>query len=897
MDDRWWIRTAWTLLVGCLWTLGVSGQAVRVTGTLRTVEGEPIPNASVRISDAQGRVVAFKASDAKGSFLIILPPAPSTDSLRLLVDHLGYARVEVPISQGRTRYDISLEEKPIDLSEVKVKSRPRMDMRGDTLSYDVGSFAKTEDRSIGDVLRRMPGMEVSENGQISYNGQSISNFYIDGDDLLDDKYSIGTKTIPHAMVQKLEVLQNHQPLKVLKNKTLSDRVAINLVIKDDARLKHSGQAKVGIGLPHQYDSELNSILFNKKYKTLNVLKGNNVGEDLAADFTAFHISDMLADAGNTRPQALLSSGTAGTPPLPRHRYYTNNSGSLNLNNLVNLRSGIQLKANIHGMLDGNNMVYNSWSELFLGDDTVRYSEWQDIDRHPFLADASLTVTANEPGHYFNNILKLDFSGDLGISSLQSNDVNMHQRLQTRVRDFSNTLEYIPELKNGNVVNFYWYVNYFNRPQQLTIEPGINEAVLNNGVPFDRLHQQGETPTWFSRASAAYGLTKGVIRQRYRLGMISEWQGLRSALLLTQAGGRETPYTGSAGNDLSWRRHRLFLDGTYEYKRGFWEATMVLPLAVQGIAYKDSAFALSKTENRWLFNPSVRVKRMTTHEDYLSLDYHYANQLGNINGVFRGAILVNYRNIQANSADLQEHDNHTMALRYNFQRAVNMLFMHAGVSYSRSTANTIASNVVSDNIASMVLLPFENRVNSVSLNGALSKFIFAFGATASLKASWSISRLNQLVNGNTLPFSNRSLKVSPAFEVRLFGKISFNYDGTGTWTTSRLVRKDASLHVPNQRIRLLDQTVNLSYSLLHNTFLRISGQHQYANQEQSSTGYFFADASLRHRFALWRMEMELKLTNLANVIAYETYSLTANQLSYSRYALRGRMALISCTFNL
>ena len=888
----------WWLLAVCLWALGVSAQSTPISGTLKTTDGNPVPYASVTVRNTQGRVVAFKASDASGNFRIVLPAGPHPDSLRLQVNHLGYAKVDLPLTAGRSRYDLTLVEQAIDLSEVAVKSRPRIDARGDTLSYDVGSFAKAEDRSIGDVLRRMPGMEVSESGQIKYNGQNISNLYIDGDDLLNDKYSIGTKTIPHAMVKKLEVLQNHQPLKVLKNKTFTDRVAVNLVIKDDAKLKLTGQATLGAGLPHQYDGELNTILFNKTYKMLNVLKGNNVGDDPAADFTAFGQADRLSGAGNSRPQALLSSGTAGSPPLPQQRYYINNSGSLNANNLVNLKNGLQLKSNISGLLDRNTMAYSSRSELYLGSDTIRYTERQDIGRAPFLTEVSLTAMANADTYYFSNVLTLAYSGETGTSSLVSNDRPMHQQLRSRIRDFSNTLEYAPARKSGDVVNLYWSLNHYNQPQALTITPGINAGVLNGGEPFAGIRQFAETPTWFNRLSAAYRLTGGIIKQRYRVGTINEWQQLRSALRLSRGDGTERPYEGSDDNGLHWQRHQVFADGTYEYKRQRLEAMLMLPLAIQRTAYRDAGFALNKSEQRLLINPSLRVKLMTTVADYLSFTYHYGNHLGNINGVFRGVILANYRSIQANDAQLQERDSHALGLRYNYQRAIRMLFINAGITYTRSTANTIASSVVTDDIARTVLLPFANDVSSFSASGGISKFIFALGATASLKASWSTSRFNQLLNGEALPFHNRSLTLHPGVEARLFNRVSIIYNGSGTWTTSRLVQRNASAQVADRHMRQFDQSVGLTYSPFKSTFLRVDGRHQYTGQQQqAAVAYFFADANIRHKLAKWHTDVELHLTNLANVTSYETYSLSANQFGYSHYTLRGRMAVLKVTFNL
>lgn len=882
----------------CSLSLGAVAQKPAIHGSLVTPDGHPVPHASVTIKNEQGRIVAFKASDANGLFALAIPETAPLPILRIEINHLGYKRVSIPLTEGRMQYDITMEEQPIDLSEVEVKSRPRIDSRGDTLEYDVGSFAKPEDRSIGDVISRMPGMEVGEDGSIKYNGQNISNFYIDGDDLLADKYSIGTKTIPHGMVKSLEVMQNHQPLKVLQNKALSDKVAINLVIKDEAKLKMTGQAKIGAGLPGQYDGELNSILFNKKYKMLNVLKGNNVGTDLAMDFTAFNLLSALSGMGNGRPAALLSSGTAGNPALPKRRYYFNDSGSLNANNLVNLPNGLQLKANVNGLLDRSDLVYNRRSEVYLGGDTIRYDEYQQIDRNPFLTEVSLSAQANEDMYYFNNVLKLYYAGETGRSALQSNTTDFGQRLRHRIRDFSNTMEYVPQLRNKNVLSVNWYLNHFNRPERLSITPGINEEVLNDGQAFAAISQWAETPTWFNRLSVSYRIPSATIRQAYRVGTVNEFQHLVSNLSLVQLDGRHTGYAGSAGNDLYWNRQQLFADATYEHKKGRWENVLNLPLTGQRIAYRDASFGLDEQNTRLLFNPSLRSKFMTTTEDYLSVDYGFTNSMGNIGGVYRGVILANYRSLRANDAVLQERYGHNAGLRYHFQRSIKMLFMNAGITYNKTVANTIASSILTDDIARTVLLPIENDVSSFGANAGISKYIFALGATASLKGSWNTTRFDQIQNEQRLPFNNITVVLNPAVEARLFNRISLNYNGTGTWTKSRLITTQASAGIPDRRIRQYDQSLGMTYSPTRGVFVRFSGRHQFTSQEQiRDISYLFVDANIRYRITSWRTDLELDLSNLTNIRSYETYSLSANNFSYSQYNLRGWMAVMKATFNL
>lgn len=873
-------------------------QSQKLSGVLKNTKGDPVPFASVMIKNADNKVITFKGSDAKGGFLMSVPTEQKLDELRLEINHLGFKKINQFLEGGKSHYEIVMEEQSINLADVQVKSRPRLTSIGDTLTYDVGSFAKNEDRSIGDVLKRMPGMEVSENGQVKFNGQNISSLYIDGDDLLDDKYAIGTKTIPYAMVQGVEVLQNHQPLKVLRNKTISDKVALNLVIKDEAKLKLTGQAKVGLGLPHQYDGELNSILFNKKYKMLNVLKGNNVGDDLSGDFSGFNFSSLMSGMGNSRPPTLLSSGTAGSPSLPKKRYYFNQSGSLNANNLTNLKNGLQLKSNVKMLLDRNESAYRSISEYYIGEDTIRYNEQQSMDSHPFISDVSLQAKNNKDTYYFNNEFAFTYSHNNHYSALLSNDLNMKQKLANRMRDFSNTLDYVPELRNKNIMSVKWYLNYYNQPQQLAIRPGINADVFNEGKGFEKLNQFVETPTWFSRASVGYRLVKKAIRQSYQIGMLNEFQKLNSQLSLTQLDGSTTNYSGSLGNDLSWNRNEFFIDASYEYKKGILETTLSAPLTLQRIAYSDGGFHLDENKSKLLANPSWRMKLLTGTEDYISMNYGYRNQTGNIANIYKGAILANYRSLRANDAILNEQNSHSIGLNYNFRRSISMLFMNAGMLYNRSSSNTIASNVINDNISQTVLLSMVNNVSNIRANAGISKYVFALGATADLKASWSKMRYNQLFNGELLPFNNLSYQVNPSVEARLWNRVSMTYNGVISWTTSKILKEESITLFPDRQVQSLDQTIGLGYSPIRSSFFSLTGKHQYSKQPQSSdVNYFFIDAHARYKITRWKTDVELNLSNLANVKSYETYSISANRFLQNQYDLRGRMAVLKLIFNL
>ena len=148
----------------------------------------------------------------------------------------------------------------------------------------------------------------------------INRFYIDGDNLLDGKYNIATQGIPNDMVSKVQVLENHQPINALKNAVKSESAAMNIVLKDKARLKIMGNGDLALGSPSVYNTTVNTMLFKKQVKFMNYIKLNNTGVDLAYE-TINHFGSE-----NQAPSSLVSATTGGNPDISRKRYLFNNAG-------------------------------------------------------------------------------------------------------------------------------------------------------------------------------------------------------------------------------------------------------------------------------------------------------------------------------------------------------------------------------------------------------------------------------------------------------------------------------------------------------------------------------------------------------------------------------------------
>ncbi|MCD8032279.1 MAG: TonB-dependent receptor [Bacteroides sp.] len=190
------------------------------------------------------RIIKYTQTSADGKFRLTFPQFPEEHILHVSI--LGYAPQSVALLRQQTVYNIRLQEQVTALKEVVIKA-PSIHEKGDTIQYMVSRFADVQDRSLADVLKKMPGIEVEKSGAIKYNGVSINKFYIEGHDMLGGQYGLATNNIQQKDVGSVEVLQNHQPIKALEDLSFSQNPAINIRLKEDARSRWTGTAKLGLG--------------------------------------------------------------------------------------------------------------------------------------------------------------------------------------------------------------------------------------------------------------------------------------------------------------------------------------------------------------------------------------------------------------------------------------------------------------------------------------------------------------------------------------------------------------------------------------------------------------------------------------------------------------------------
>lgn len=134
----------------------------------------------------------------------------------------------------------------IALKEVQIRPG-RIHGRKDTVRYNLAEFASSKDVHIKDVLKKLPGVDIDDNGQVKYKGKAIDHYFVEGMDVTGGRYSQINNNLSAKAVKSAEIMENYQSVKALKGKLSSDEIALNLKLDPQARDQWIVNGTLGAG--------------------------------------------------------------------------------------------------------------------------------------------------------------------------------------------------------------------------------------------------------------------------------------------------------------------------------------------------------------------------------------------------------------------------------------------------------------------------------------------------------------------------------------------------------------------------------------------------------------------------------------------------------------------------
>jgi hypothetical protein len=872
----------------------VDAQQTIITGTVLTEEGKPILSANVVLQRKNSYIIhGFAITDSNGHFKIS-HSISDNDTLLLKASLIGYKSQEKQffINSQNDTIQFNLSTTIISLPEVKTVTKPIW-QRKDTINYDVSSFKQNQDRVIADIIARLPGMEVSANGQIKYQGKAINKFYVEGLDLLEDRYNIANNNIPADVVDKVQVLENHQPIRLLDSLSFSDRAALNIRLKNSSKGTLIGQAKLGLGTePLLSENELTTMLFKSKKQFINIYKFNNTGVDNSKMLVSQNLTDYFnAIECGLNQSGLLSLVEPGTPFLQRSRYLFNNAHILTFNQLVPLDSTYQLRINSSYINDYQKLNSSVSNRFFLPFDTINFSEQNSVQKSTNLFQADLTLMANSPKYYLKNHFR--FHGLFAQSKgLLSNDTNItNQQVNSRFHHFSNDFKIIKARKK-NIFEWASFLGYSSQPQQLLIYPGLYEELLNNNNPYNAVLQKADVTCFYTDNSFSVRRRKGRINATTKIG--SNWQNkvLKSNLYIETAGLFKN-VADTFLNKLDWNRFRIYSDYIMRYEIGSLHLSATLPISFTSITYFNRDGIVTR-KSGLVVNPSLSSMLQISPKWVLENTFSYSNKnYGEAEQVAAGYILKTYRNFSNNYSSLPEQSSFNISCNVNFRDPLKTTFLSSGINYVSSNRNIVYEQNFNGSLETLVARVLNNSNRSLAFFSRINKYVITWRTSLSVNASYSFDKAPQLQQNILSNFTNKNLSVGIAISSKINSKLTTDYNATGH-------KYLTNVGIENSRppIYSIIQKFSINYFPSEKLVIRVLGDHYYLDVAKiKKQNYFFADFSIWLKSKNKKIDWELIVQNIFNTKQFVSAVNSNNTEIISTYQLRNRQILFKAGFRL
>ncbi|HAJ99192.1 MAG TPA: hypothetical protein DCM62_04130 [Bacteroidales bacterium] len=803
-----------------------------------------------------------------------------TDSIDVATSSVQYRDERKRLANRSQIVHFELVPEIRQLREFTVRA-PSIVQLGDTISYLVSAFVRGQDRTIADVLNRMPGIEVEPSGRILYKGRPIQHFYVEGLDLMGGRYAMVSQNLPHRSVATVEILENHQPKRILEKRVPSFETSLNLRLKRD--ITTTGSARLASAPnPLLWYANITPMTFIERFQMLTSYQANNTGRDLAGQINRLTLEDFgrqsQRPSGN---QGFLSIQPIVPGNIPGRRFRLNNVHLLNTNALFRLNNDMQFRANVHYLNDNQQQKGVRMSSIFTPTDTISFSEMQENQLFMGHLQGEFTLKRNVKQQFLENNLQFNAVNRNQRGLLTADHTHFNQALQRPMRNLSNDLRIIHPIQNL-LVEFFSYIFWDTSPHKLTIGPGRFEQALGLRPPIAILEQNVVQDRFFADHSAGLSFSWLGLSIGPRIGFTHKSQNLVTNLQAMQ--GNDWNQIGSAFQNSTESRHsQAYLNTEVIHQRGQLTLTARLPFALHDIKISDPYLQESQQMNRFVFNPSLRANyRASAAIDFGGSVSHSTN-FGEIDNVYYGFILLNNRRLQRSATSLSVTTSNSFSANIRYRNPFASIFGMANYLFSVSNHSLIFSQLIQPD-GSTLLQTIEKPNQSVmhTLNTNIAFPIRIIRTNVNLTTTIGINQREVLVNNQLFESLNRFLIFNPKLNKSIGEGISLEYSINIAATGISMEKQPArvvSVFSHQASLGILPATGHTI--LLSGEEFRIRGANT-----------LFVDVEYRFTLPNRQIDFSLNMANLLNNRNLSAVGISDFSIIETTYPLRGRTLTFS-----
>lgn len=841
----------------------------------------PVPNANVMVRMLHEKpIIAFAIADTAGWYSIILPG--KGDSLEVTVSSIGYATSKKIIINKSQEVDFVVTEATTELNEVVVKSYIPVFKKGDTISYQVDSFKSQADAVIADVIRKMPGFSVDGDGRVSYMGRPIQKYYIEGLDLLEGRYNLANNNLPADAVSRVQVLVNHQPIKLLDSLVYSDRASLNIKLKRN--VASTGVASAGAGLtPALWNANVTPMLFTKKQQLIASYQTNNTGLDISRQLKTLTLDDLLNQSASSRND-WLQIQPLQTPPFLEQLWLNNISHLGTVNYLLQLPRNWTIKAS-GSFLHHDLQQRGTTQTLFLSPtDTISISEIKYNQLFTNSARGTAIVEKNTKKGYIKN--EIEYNQQWSWQTGQVTGTNIAaQQLDNPQQMLKNKFSLLVPI-GKKIVSFNSFFTYTNSPQKLTVSPGVFSTIFNGGNDYGTLQQQVNAKNIYTDNSFSLRHSGKDVSVETKGGFSYDNQSITSNIAVD--GTDKVP--DDFRNDMQLIKAAVYGGFDMQYRLGPVRMDFRLPVKQNFFTVTNHLLEAPRHTAQLVAEPYLSINKKFGDYWATNFSYRFTNRFGGVDKMYPGYILTSYRNLQQYNAPLSQVRTQSYQAYAAFTDAIHLFFLNASYSYSEGTNNLIFKTVLqAGGITTIEAMLQSNSFTSHTIAANVSKVFKLIKTNVTIEPTFILSNSNQIINNQLTLVTSQNLAIKGKTYSDIFSWLVLKYEGQISRYTNAVAE---ALYKPTL---MQEHQVGLIFFLKENQYVQpeldyFENMGSFASQQAS-----FVNMSYQYSVTKKKIDIGLQWRNIFNTKSYT--NVTANSFYYiaNTYELRPSQVIGSVRF--
>jgi hypothetical protein len=871
----------------------------QIEGTIQDSIGNPIGYVNVLLQPFESsRILAYTATQQDGKYQLNVN---KMGEMKVVFASLGYSKKEILINlNGQESIEVNavLFEEEMLLENVIIEGERPISIKKDTIIFDADSFRRGSEVVVEDLLKNLPGVQVDGDGTIKVGDREIERLMVDGDDLFEKGYKVLSKNMTSDAVDKIEIYDKYSSNKLLKGIEESDRVAMNIKLKDDYNQQWFGNANVGIGgLDKLYQkNRVNLMSFGKKSKYYFLGNSNNIGEDAIGDVSQMIRPMRFNQPGSVgdgeRASSLISLYT-NVPQLKRERTNFNDSRLVSLNAIHNLSEDMKLRTLGFFNWDKNEFFRNTATQFLLNDKNFTNTEDFSLTKNKFLGfgkmDYTYDISDNQMLEYtgsfnssdMNSDSNLIFNGNSTLESLQDDNQQIDQKLLYTHK--LNEKEVL--LLSGRYINDKSPQTYVNN-QFLFVDLFEDENNIENVGQFSQntMDFYG-TEIEYKNRKENKNLIEVVAGATYRKDQLES-----TFQLIDENEIRIEPE--DFQNLTNYEVLDFYAKGDYLYKLGENLNLTGKIEAHQLMNSLENINQVNQNQDFFYLQPQLGIRWKLNDQNTLLGSYTYSTNNASIIDVYPNNILTNFRGFIRGFGKPTQLNSSNYILNYRLGNFGDKFFANASVNYIQNHDFFSNRSFIQQEFQINEKILIENQ-ELFSANTTVDRYIKAISSNLKLKLNYSQTNFINFVNqSGQREIKNQSY--SYGLELRSGFLSGFNYHVGTEFRTSEVKT------LQNNFSNTFSNTDNFSFLDLSYVFsdrfnMSLNTEYYYFGNLESDNDYYFSDLSAMYITKNKKLNFGLSAKNLFDTRTFRNFNITDISTSTTSYRLLPRIILLNVNF--